>query len=238
MSNPSTEQAVNATYLKIIAHELKSPMQTMMSTTDIIEMLVGDDYAGDRAEMAKVLSRMRNAIEMMRVQLNDLATYANATDTSLLVQSVPFDPSETLRQIENSFQPFAAAKSIGLSVVGLEDAIWVKGDQSRLTQIMRNLTDNAIKYSEKGQIVIRLSSGGNTVMMEVVDDGIGIHQDDLPSMHLPFRRGSNVPKKSEGSGLGLSIVDNLTRQMGGTLSITQRPEGGTIARVSLPQHQP
>lgn len=233
----TTENPEATKFIRSISHELKTPLQVMVTSTDLIEALVEDAYTGDRAEMGKAVRRMKNAIEMIRVQLSDLASYAD-TDSSRPIHSEPFLTSEILSKVKDLLQPVAASRNIGLSVVVPAEPVWVRGDPARMIQILTNLTDNAIKYSEKGQVVMRLSSVDNHALLEIADDGIGIHTDELSSMLLPFMRGSNAPRHVEGTGLGLSIVDKRTRQMGGTLSITQRPEGGTIARVSLPQHQP
>lgn len=227
------------TFIKIISHELKTPMQAMMTSVDLVEVLVEDAYTGDQSEMASALSRMKGAIEMMRVQLRDLASYARTTDPNLLIRSEPFLPGETLKKIAEGFLPIAAAKNISLTIsVDPDDPILLIGDQSRLAQILVNLTDNAIKYTTKGGVAIHLSSADNNVLLEIIDDGIGILDDELPTMMHPFKRGSNVPKHIKGTGLGLSIVDKLTRLMGGSLKMSRRPEGGTIALVSLPQYQP
>lgn len=236
LSHPESD---SNTFIKIISHELRTPMQGVITSVDLVEALIEDSYTGDQAEMANALSRMRSAIEMMRVQLRDLAVYAKTTNSSLLIRSEPFLPSETLEKIIGGFRPVAAAKNISLSIsVDPNDPILLIGDQSRLAQILVNLTDNAIKYTTKGGVVIRLSSADNNVLLEIIDDGIGILDEELTAIRQPFKRGSNVPIQIKGSGLGLSIVDKLTGLMGGSLEISRRPEGGTVARVSLPKYQP
>lgn len=236
LSHPESD---SNTFIKIISHELRTPMQGVMTSVDLVEALVEDSYTGDQSEMANALGRMRSAIEMMRVQLRDLAAYAKTTNPSLLIRSEPFLPSETLEKIIDGFRPVAAAKNISLSIsIDPEDPILLIGDQSRLAQILVNLTDNAIKYTTKGGVVIRMSSADNNVLLEIIDDGIGILGEELAAIRQPFKRGSNVPMHIKGSGLGLSIVDKLTGLMGGSLEISRRPEGGTVARVSLPKYQP
>lgn len=236
LSHPGSD---SNTFIKIISHELKTPMQSVITSVDLVEALVEDSYTGDQTEMANALGRMRSAIEMMRVQLRDLSSYARTTDPSLLIRSEPFLPGETLKKIKEGFQPVAAAKNISLSIsVDPDDPTLLIGDQSRLAQILVNLTDNAIKYTTKGGVVIRMSSADNNVLLEIVDDGIGILDEELTAIRQPFKRGSNVPMHIKGSGLGLSIVDKLTGLMGGSLEISRRPEGGTVARVRLPKYQP
>jgi signal transduction histidine kinase len=120
--------------------------------------------------------------------------------------------------------------------------IW---DGRRLMRVVDNLVGNAIKYSPEGGVVrIRIGSSDGRqaevpgVVLCVEDSGIGIAPDDLPHVFDRFRRGSNVPQRVVGSGIGLTSVEQIVHQHGGHIDISSNVGAGTTVAVWLPLRQP
>jgi LytS/YehU family sensor histidine kinase len=111
----------------------------------------------------------------------------------------------------------------------------VYADRDRLIQILHNLIQNSVKYTEKGSITVKAHSDGGFVFIAVVDTGIGISAENLVSIFEPFERvGSAVEKHSEGVGLGLPIVKRLVELHGGAISVTSEPGQGSTFEFSIP----
>jgi signal transduction histidine kinase len=128
--------------------------------------------------------------------------------------------------------------------VGIEEQIvpqsfTITTDEGRLRQILANLVSNALKYTEKGSVTIRASlPTGNTpgIRLEVADTGIGIDAKYLDKIFQPYVRLNN-PRlgRSEGSGLGLTIVARLVESIGGSVNVDSEPERGTRFTITLPE---
>jgi CheY-like chemotaxis protein len=110
----------------------------------------------------------------------------------------------------------------------------VRADKKRVGQIIINILGNAVKFTDHGQVVLSLQYRREMAIFEVADSGVGIPEDDLKRIFLPFERGSNAPGGAEnGTGLGLTISKMLTDVMGGTLTVSSTPGHGSVFRVQL-----
>jgi signal transduction histidine kinase len=116
------------------------------------------------------------------------------------------------------------------------EPVYSHGDKSRIKQILVNLLDNAIKYSRQGgHIVTSVKAEGNTAVLTVSDDGVGIPADALPHVFDRFYRAEKARTRgTAGAGLGLSIVQAICRAHGGTVSVTSTEGKGTSVQVRLP----
>jgi signal transduction histidine kinase len=104
----------------------------------------------------------------------------------------------------------------------------------RLRQVVSNLLSNAAKYSSPSAVVAALRSVGDTVEVEIVDKGVGIPAVDLPNVFQRFRRASGASDSGTGTGVGLFVVESLTRAMGGTVTVNSQVGQGSRFTVSLP----
>jgi len=238
MDEAGASQAVRNTFTNVVAHELRTPMQSIISATDLIEISLS---AQGPESMRSALKRIRHAISMMRTQLSDLLEYAKSEDPKLDIRVEPFSPATLAKKIDESYQPIASAKGLEFSVTLTPSSPpTLMGDPMRLSQVINNLVDNAIKYTPAGAVTVALSVTAQGLSVDVADQGIGIDDEDLASIRTPFARGGNVPKDIPGSGLGLAIVDKLVKLMGGTLvvsTVSRVAPRGTRASVHIPLQQ-
>ena len=130
-----------------------------------------------------------------------------------------------------------AAEKAGLTMTGdIAPDIRLQGDQSKLSQVIYNLTDNAIKYTpEGGCIDVTLETQGKEAVLTVADTGIGIPQGDLTHIFDRFYRVDKARSRATGgTGLGLSIVRQMVQLHGGTIDVDSAPEKGSVFTVTLP----
>ena len=138
-----------------------------------------------------------------------------------------------LNGVVASFQPLAAKRGLNLRMV--PSRIVVRTDPALLRRILQNLVCNALRYTRRGKVLVGCRRRGSRVLIEVWDTGVGIPQDQLPSIFDEFRRGSaNDADTPPGLGLGLAIVDRISRMLEHPISVRSSPERGSVFSVSVP----
>jgi CheY-like chemotaxis protein/anti-sigma regulatory factor (Ser/Thr protein kinase) len=144
-----------------------------------------------------------------------------------------------LSQLIDMLAPQAAAKGIALVLdhpPGLPE--FVRGDEKRLRQVLINLVSNAIKFTDEGQVTLKVQYRNELAHFTVIDTGIGIAADDLARIFTPFERGSGAAAERPGIGLGLAITQALVRIMGGDIAAESVPGEGSRFTVRLMLSQP
>jgi signal transduction histidine kinase len=145
------------------------------------------------------------------------------------------DVAAHLRELAAGFASRAAALNLRFTA-GVEPTGLRVVDPDRLTQVVANLVENALRYTpEAGEVDLTVGTAGNVVHVVVRDNGPGIDPDDLPRIFEKFFVAQKYRRvRPEGSGLGLSIVAQLMEKMGGTVNADSRPGAGTTISVALP----
>jgi len=232
LDEADASQAVRQTFVNVVAHELRTPMQMVITAVDLIEMLVAQNNTSD---LKNPMGRIRLAVEMMRTQLSDIAEFARTSDPRLSIRMKPLTLSDIARRVTETYSPAATDKGLQFAVTVTPDKPPnVLGDPMRISQVIGNLLDNAIKYSDTGSIHVTLEVNDQGLLVRVSDEGVGIEESDYAVVTQPFRRGRNVPKETPGSGLGLTIVNKLVELMGGRLEIARANPHGTVVSAYLP----
>ena len=117
----------------------------------------------------------------------------------------------------------------------LDPDIIIEGDEGRIEQVLQNLMDNALRYTEEGGITVTLKKHPDGCVMEIKDTGIGIPEEDLPHIKERFFRVNKARTRTDGgTGLGLAICDKIVRLHGGQIHIDSEYGKGTTVRVILP----
>lgn len=226
-------------FVNIASHELRTPMQSLVAATDLIEISASDSTARS-ADIRKALERIRSAISKMKLQLRDLAEFSRTSVAAPapIVCHEPFELSAIAAELKETFGSAASDAGLALHIrVSPIDAPTLLGDPLRILQVASNLVGNSIKYTPSGSIDVELlapTTSDSHLYLTVRDTGIGIPEQDISRITDAFERGSNLPARSQGKGLGLAVVKSLVEAMRGQLTIESAVGRGTEMRISLP----
>jgi signal transduction histidine kinase len=187
--------------------------------------------------------RLRTVGRHLGSLIEDILTFASLEADRLTARRGPVRLDELLDSLHPFLEPMAREKGIAF-LIDLEPALPVLlTDEARVRQILLNLCQNAIKFTEEGGVTVRVSrgspnaDGGATVRFAVRDTGVGIAAPDMQRLFRPFSQlEDSVTRRARGTGLGLYIARRLTTILGGRIELVSRPGEGSIFTLVLPQN--
>ncbi len=220
-------------FVQNASHELKTPLATMKILLE--NLIYQPDMPGElRAEF---MQDMDHEIDRLSGIITDLLTLTqvDSHDDAAALKLASTDLSMLTEEAVHALQPAAGKKHIALTAE-LAETLPMVADESKLSQVVYNLVDNAIKYTpENGHIAVMLLQRNREAILTVQDDGIGIPAEDAPHIFDRFYRVDKArSRQSGGTGLGLSIVRQMVQLHGGQVSVSPAPEKGSIFTVTLP----
>lgn len=220
------------TILGTLSHELKTPLQTIMSSIDLLVKRMKNERD------IVVINRLLAAAERLEAQMEDLTDYARLGAGKLALRRLEFDPGELLDRVVNEFQEVAQRKNLDLVIRRKRRVSLVASDARRIEQIAANLITNAIKYTPSGRIQVSLDiiDGAQPLLRLMVEDtGPGISEEKLPTLFEPFTQlDQSRTRKYDGAGMGLAIVRRLVELFGGRIDVQSMLGRGTRFAVELP----
>lgn len=224
------EDEAQKAFLATVSHELRTPISYVKGYSETIQN--GFIEGAERDEAIQLIAREANRMERLTNELLQLAR------TNREQERTEFDPivlAETIRDITLLLEKQAALKQITWET-DLDEELIVLGDEEKLKQILINIFENAICYSnEQTSVSIVTKQGKDGAEIIVQDHGIGIPAEDLPHITERFYRVNKARSRADGgSGLGLSIVEQLIKQHNGNLTITSEMGKGTCVHITLP----
>ena len=206
------------------SHDLRQPFQAMRLFLHLLDRRLPDE---ESREIARHLGDSTKAGEDLLSALLDVATLESGT---VRAQPVVFPVRPLIERIVGEFRPQAEAK--GLRLRCQPSSLSVISDPLLLDRILRNLVSNAVRYTARGKILVGCRRSGGRLRLEVWDTGRGIPPDKLRAIFEEFYRIDDGP--TQGLGLGLSIVERMTRLLGHRLDVRSWPGGGSMFSVELP----
>jgi two-component system phosphate regulon sensor histidine kinase PhoR len=211
-----------------VSHELRTPLTAIKGYAETLE-----DLADDRTR-SYVETIIRHADRLIRV-VEDLISLATLEEKGIAFETEKVGLKEIAENVIRIFEPRAREKNLDLRLEAAAELPSIDGDPFRLEQMLVNLVDNAVKYTEKGGVRVGLKKESAGVAIEVVDSGIGIPEEEQGRV---FERFYVVDKsrsrKAGGTGLGLSIVKHIVLLHGGRIELKSTPGAGSTFRVFLP----
>jgi signal transduction histidine kinase len=225
--------AARSAFLARVSHELRSPLQGIVSALDVLALRQGPRTGADD----ELLQRIRRSSLLLNTHLRDLLTLAKGEAGHLELRPEPFDARALVESVAASALDLARAKQLELVVDVPPEAVFVVADAARIDQILTNLLVNSIRYTESGQVRIALRgyrANEHVLDFAVTDTGPGIPDAMLPTLLSPDRTLAASARRGEGSGIGLAIVRMLVDRLGGEVEVTSRVGRGTTFTVAIP----
>jgi CheY-like chemotaxis protein len=221
-------------FLANMSHELRTPLNSSL----ILSKLLADNKTGnlsqEQVRYARTIHASNNALLALINDILDLSKI-EAGHMDILPESVEVATvNEAMRQL---FMPLAQEKGIGFEIsVSPDTPQALVTDSQRLQQILKNLLSNALKFTDKGKIALRISMvSGNRIAFAVCDTGIGIPEQQQNVIFEAFRQADGTTSRMYGgTGLGLSISRELARLLGGAISVRSTPDAGSTFTLEVP----
>ncbi|MGE3539884.1 MAG: response regulator [Candidatus Tectimicrobiota bacterium] len=219
---------VKSTFLANMSHEIRTPMNGVLGMLNLLR------YTTLTPEQGQYVETAHSSGEMLLTLLNDILDLSKIEAGRLVLECLPFDLRLTVEDVADLFAERAYSKGLELTCLISPDVPRsVCGDPTRLRQVLSNLVSNAIKFTDQGEVVIRVSLAATrpqtcVLRFEVCDTGIGISAAAQEWIFEAFTQADgSTTRKYGGTGLGLSITRHLVHAMGGTIQVASAPGQGS-----------
>lgn len=210
--------------LRIVSHDLRSPLQSIVLSTQLIKIQAESVPGGER--MASVADRILRVTRSVARLADDLLDLTAIEDGRLRVQRSPLDPELLLDEVVDTHQAQAESHGIALAVTSTKPAPAISADHGRLLQTLSNLVSNALKFVPSGgSVSLRVDDEEHEVRFSVVDTGPGIPPEHLPRVFEPFWQQTSADRR--GRGLGLAIAKGIVEAHGGRIWLESELGRGT-----------
>ena len=224
-------EQMKADFHSMIAHDLRSPMSVIQGYVSL--MATGKTGEVNDTQM-EFLGSVNRKITEMTALLNDFLDISKIDAGFVNLKCRDLDLGDLINDVVADLEPMAASSDVSLDVAMPGDRVQVYADPLRITQILRNLVSNAIKYNvESGWIRLTVVPLDGWAQVSISDSGIGMSPEELAVLFEPYTRGS-CQRKIRGVGLGVVIVKKLVESHGGEVTVTSVPGKGSTFTFTLP----
>lgn len=224
--------AAKSAFLAAMSHEIRTPLYAILGNLELLSYSTLDAGQRDR------LRTIRTASDGLLAIISDVLDFSKIEAGELQLEAIDFDVVEVASHALRMFSPAARAKGLTLvSQFGHAVTLPMRGDPTRLAQIINNLLSNAIKFTDQGTVALSLGVDDEegALVVRVQDTGIGMSPDEMAGLFKAFSQAdATINRRFGGTGLGLALCSRLAQAMGGALSAQSEPGQGSRFTVRLP----
>jgi signal transduction histidine kinase len=219
-------------FLATMSHELRTPLTALAGYGE----LLADQVIGPMSEaQLDILERMRSVTMHLSAMIEEILAFTSLEEGRELVRPSEFLAEDLVRSAAALVEPLAEQRGIALALRLENGPVRMTSDIDKARQILVNLLGNAIKFTDRGTVSLRLHRGGTSVRIDVEDTGIGIPAEELPRLFRPFAQvDTGLTRRHGGTGLGLYISRRLATMLGGHIEVSSEPGIGSTFSVVLP----
>ena len=235
VTRAETADKAKSEFLANMSHEIRTPMNGVLG---MAELLAKSHLDTRQKTFIDIMVKSGNALLTI---INDILDFSKIDAGQMTLRNIAFSPLEAIEDIATLLSAKAAEKDIELVVRGAANMpATVMGDAGRFRQIVTNLVGNAVKFTDRGHVLIDLAAytgeaGSVEIVIRVEDTGAGIPTDKMESIFEKFSQvDASSTRRHEGTGLGLAITDGLTRLFGGSLTAESEVSRGSVFTARLP----
>ncbi len=216
-------------FLSNISHELRTPMSGILGFSEILSS------EAENESLREMAALINSNAKRLNETLDSLLDLSILESKKLKLDFYPVALNKIMTTCVERFSKDAKDKSLQINFHPSNENLFVRSEPKMLVKLFSNVVDNAVKYSENGEINIIVKSLNGNCEVNISDEGIGIQPDQLEKIFEPFRQGSEgFTRKFEGTGLGLTITKKFVDILGGILKIKSKPQTGTTVTIRLP----
>lgn len=219
-------------FMSTVTHELREPLSAMIGFTELV--LTQESSTVSRADREH-LTYALTAANHLATQINRILDAAKLQAGRIVFHPDRIKVADLVSTVVDASEPLLQAKGLTCCLDG-DPEVWIESDRSLLTQVLTDLLDNAIKFTERGRIDVRYQRANGGVALSVTDTGIGIAARDQEDIFDSFKQVDATSRRRYlGTGVGLFLVRKYVELLGGRVAVESEPGEGSRFTIDLPQ---
>lgn len=226
------ESRYKSEFVANMSHELRTPLNALLIMSRLLAENRGRTLTAEQVRWAETIESSGKDLLLL---INDILDLSKIEAGKLEVARDPVDPQTVAQKLVRAFEVQAQSKGLELAAEVMPGLQPLETDMQRLEQVLRNFISNALKFTERGRVTLRISAVPQGIAFAVHDTGIGIDDQQQEAVFEAFRQADGtISRRFGGTGLGLSISRELADLLGGRVTLTSQPGKGSVFTLILP----